>query len=161
MLRSLELGLFGKADVVEFRSAADAGEAGAASAEAAVPFPVEYKRGKPKRDGSDRVQLCAQGLCLEEMLGRPVPGGALFYGKTRRRQDVAFDPPLRQLTLDTIRRLHEMVGSGATPPAVREKKCGRCSLLHLCLPDARPGTAAASRYLGRALAAGAGVPESD
>ncbi len=148
LLRSLRLGLFGKADVVEFR-------AGAA-------LPVEYKRGKPKKDGSDKVQLCAQALCLEEMLDLPVPAGAIFYGVTRRRLEVPFDEPLRRLTLETIGRLHQMIASRATPAAVREKKCGRCSLRHLCLPDARPGTPAASRYLLRALAdEGAGGPASD
>ena len=155
MLRSLELGLYGKADVVEFRPAPAplSPQSSHLSPAAAVPYPVEYKRGRPKRDGSDAVQLCAQGLCLEEMLGVALPAGALFYGRTRRRVEVAFDPPLRDLTLKTITRLHEMVAAGRTPVAVREKKCERCSLLHLCLPQARPGTGSASRYLGRALAA--------
>lgn len=137
LLRSLKLGLFGKADVVEFHGG--------------VPFPVEYKRGRPKKDGSDIVQLCAQALCLEEGLGVAVPAGAMFYGVTRRRVEVAFDEPLRNLTLRTIDRLHAMIDSGKTPPAVKEKKCSRCSLIHLCLPEARLGGAAASRYLDRAL----------
>ena len=119
-----------------------------------IPFPVEYKRGRPKAHDADRVQLCAQALCLEEMLGAPVPAGALFYGKTRRRQDVTFDRTLRNLTERTAARLHEMIRSGRTPSAVYEdKKCGRCSLVNLCLPRGvgrRP--VAASAYLTRALA---------
>ena len=81
-LRSLRLGLVGKADVVEFERDGDGNW---------IPFPVEHKHGRPKQKDCDRVQLCAQALCLEEMTGISVPEGALFYGKTRRREDVAFD----------------------------------------------------------------------
>jgi CRISPR-associated exonuclease Cas4 len=112
---------------------------------------VEYKRGKPKKHQADEVQLCAQALCLEEMLGTPVPAGALFYGRTRRRMDVPLDAVLRRLTEETARRLHALIASGRTPTAVREPKCDSCSLLDLCLPDAmRPRPSAAS-YFSRAL----------
>jgi CRISPR-associated exonuclease Cas4 len=150
MLRSLTLGLFGKADVVEFHPASAGGEPPGA---APVPFPVEYKRGKPKAHDADRVQLCAQALCLEEMLGLPVSAGALFYGQTRRRLDVTFDDDLRALTLRTVERLHAMLTSGVTPRARREKKCDRCSLLHLCLPDVLDGSESASRYVRRSVTA--------
>ena len=164
-LRSLELGLYGKADVVEFHAASprdvpnegDAPRGGAASAALSantthvVPFPVEYKRGKPKKNRCDEVQLCAQALCLEEMLSTAVPAGAIFYGVTRRRVDIAFDEALRDLTRRTIDRLHAMLASGVTPRAKREKKCDRCSLLHLCLPEALIGREPASRYLRRSL----------
>lgn len=163
-LWSYELGLFGKADVIEFRILEEtrghgdgetrrgdaAGFAGApASADAIrlplatdnpppitpLPFPIEYKRGKPKAHEADRVQLCAQAMCLEEMLAVTVSAGALFYGRTRRRQDVAFDINLRELTRQAAERLHEMLASGVTPAAVYEKKkCGRCSLASQCLP---------------------------
>ena len=136
-LRSLQLGLFGKADVVEFGDGA--------------PLPVEFKRGQPKKDGSDRVQLCAQALCLEEMLGVAVPAGAIFYGVTRRRQPITFDSPLRSATLDAVARLHAMLGSRVTPQARREKKCDRCSLLRLCLPEVLEGAESASKYLQRSL----------
>jgi len=146
MLCSLELGLCGKADVVEFHRPSDNNSP--------VPFPVEYKRGKPKKDGSDLVQLCAQALCLEEMLGVAVPVGALFYGKIRRRVDVAFDQALRQLTLQTIGRLHAMIASGRTPAAMYDPhKCDNCSLRFLCLPIA--GSKIASRYFQRAMAGAA------
>lgn len=136
-LRSLRLGLTGKADVVELHRTAG-GER---------PFPVEYKRGRPKRDRSDEVQLCAQALCLEEMLGVAVPAGALFYGETRRRTDVPFDAGLRARTEEAARRLHELVRTGITPRARREAKCDACSMLELCIPDPPLGPRSAARYL--------------
>jgi CRISPR-associated exonuclease Cas4 len=142
LLRSLELGLFGRADVIEFVTTAGGQP---------VVRPVEYKRGKPKKDRSDVVQLCAQAMCLEEMLGVAVPAGAIFYGVTRRRVEVPFDESLRALTRQTIDRLHAMIRSGRTPPAKREKKCERCSLVNLCLPDVLEGSESASRYLRRSL----------
>ncbi len=142
-LRSLRLGLIGKADTVEFHRTGDAWQ----------PFPVEYKRGRPKRDRSDEVQLCAQALCLEEMLGDTVPAGALFYATTRRRLDVAFDAGLRAETETAAVRLRALIAGGITPRARREPKCDRCSLLHLCLPDAAAPERSASRYLERALRA--------
>jgi CRISPR-associated exonuclease Cas4 len=159
-LRSLRLGLFGLADVVEFhpsgQAASAAGPVGIAEPSTPVPFPVEYKRGRPKAHDADRVQLCAQALCLEEMFDAPVPAGALFYGKTRRRETVAFDAALRGLTEQTARRLHELLASGRTPPPVyEEKKCGRCSLVNLCLPrtaDRRSASAFVARALAAALA---------
>jgi CRISPR-associated exonuclease Cas4 len=140
-LRSLRLGLIGKADVVEHHRIAGAWR----------PFPVEYKRGRPKSHRADEVQLCAQALCLEEMLDLSIPAGALFYGETRRRQDVPFDTELRALTENSARRLHELVRSGATPRAVREPKCDSCSLVQLCMPDPANSRRSARRYLERAL----------
>lgn len=145
-LRSVRLGLVGKADVVEFHPPEPLGTR-------PRPFPVEYKRGRPKRHDADRVQLCAQALCLEEMLGVAVPSGALLYGRTRRRFDVAFDEALRGLTEHTAQRLHELIGSGRTPRAVREPKCDSCSLVNLCLPDALRPRLSATRYVERSLAA--------
>ncbi len=144
-VRSLRLGLVGRADVVEFHVAADGTPASIA--------PVEYKRGKPKRDDSDRVQLCAQALCLEEMLGRPVVAGALFYGTTRRRLEVAFDAELRETTEQATARLHVLIASGMTPRAPREPKCDSCSLLQLCLPDVTGSARTASAFADRSLAA--------
>jgi CRISPR-associated exonuclease Cas4 len=103
----------------------------------AAVLPVEYKRGRPKGHQADEVQLCAQALCLEEMLALPgpIPAGRLFYGQTRRRKDVPFDTALRQLTRDTAARLHTLLDSGQTPPARYERqKCDHCSLINLCMP---------------------------
>lgn len=141
-LRSMRLGLIGKADAVEFLRS-PSGEW--------LPVPVEYKRGKPKRDASDEVQLCAQALCLEEMLGVEIPAGALFYGTTRRRQDVAFGAELRGRTEAAAARLHEIVRGGITPSAKREPKCESCSLLNLCLPEALGPRRSVARYLAQSL----------
>lgn len=162
-LRSLTLGLYGKADVVEFLEPqspdafGDMTDSSAMSiapssrqtsaASSRIPFPVEYKRGKPKKNRCDEVQLCAQAMCLEEMLGIAIPAGAIFYGTTRRRHDVPFNAALRDLTLGTIRRLHEMLDSGTTPTARKEKKCERCSLLNLCLPEGFERRRPASQYV--------------
>lgn len=127
-LRSLRLGLIAKADVVEFHRFKES------SSETWRPFPVEYKRGRPKKDNVDKVQLCAQALCLEEMLEVEVPSGALFYGKTRHRQDVEFDIDLRNETEDTAKRFHVLIEAGTTPKPVYGKRCNTCSMKHLCLP---------------------------
>lgn len=142
-LRSLRLGLVGVADVVEF----ERDKSGHS-----VPFPIEYKRGRPKAHDADRVQLCAQALCLEEMLDVKVPRGALFYGQTRRRRDVLVDATLRQRTEQACARLHDMIGNRETPRARREKKCDSCSLLNLCLPDAVAPSRSAARHFAKALA---------
>lgn len=124
-LLHLELGITGVADVVEFHQS-DSGE---------QSFPVEYKRGRPKTHRADEVQLCAQGLCLEAMLGRAVEAGALFYGKIRRRKDVVFDDELRKLTLRTIADVRAMIHRGVTPTAIYDAAhCDACSLIELCQP---------------------------
>jgi CRISPR-associated exonuclease Cas4 len=159
-LRSLRLGLSGKADAVELHRL-PAGQAGAVLPGVPgtwLPFPVEYKRGRPKQHRADHVQLCAQALCLEEMLGTPVPAGALFYGETRRRLDVAFDAVLRGETEEAAARMHRLFASRITPAPVREPKCDQCSLLEICLPAAP--AASARRYLERQLRQ-ATQPEDD
>lgn len=141
-LRSLRLGLIGKADVIEYHRQND----GTWQA-----FPVEYKRGKPKPDDSDKVQLCAQAICLEEMLGWRIPAGALFYGKTRRRLDVEFDEALRQETRDATRLTHALIASKKTPGPVYEKRCESCSLLAECLPRTVQKKRSVESYLKRML----------
>lgn len=121
-LRSLALGVSGLADVVEF------------SGQPPRPFPVEYKRGKPKAHRADEVQLCAQAMCLEEMFGGEVSEGALFYGETRRRHTVAFDSSLRALTAETAAAARANIAAGHTPAPVRTPVCRRCSLETLCQP---------------------------
>lgn len=134
-LRSERLGLVGVADLVEFRP---------------IPFPVEYKRGKRRRWDNDDVQLCAQAICLEEMLGVSVPAGAIFHVKTARRREVAFDEPLRAATVRAAERLHELVRSGTVPRPVVHPKCKQCSLYQSCMPELLVRTdavAAAARTL--------------
>jgi CRISPR-associated exonuclease Cas4 len=146
-LRSLRLGLSGRADAVEYHRQGD---------ESVVnpfwqPFPVEYKRGKPKKNDSDLVQLCAQAICLEEMLVCSVQEGAIYYGKPRRRMAVIFDHRLRQETTDTAHRLHELLESGRTPKAQYEKKCDSCSLLPLCMPKTTGARRSVQAYMTKAL----------
>lgn len=124
-LRSFRLGLVGKADVVEYHLS---------DSTVWQPFPVEYKRGRPKKDNCDRVQLCAQAICLEEMLQVDIDQGALFYGKIRRRQNVAFDSKLRQETENLASGLHQLIRYEQTPKAAYSKKCDSCSFFNQCLP---------------------------
>jgi CRISPR-associated exonuclease Cas4 len=139
-LRSLRRGLIGKADVVEFhRLGKDLWQ----------PFPVEYKRGKPKLDHCDMIQLCAQAMCLEEMLSVSVPNGAIFYGRTRRRLDVSFDDTLRKETEKAAEKAHQLIASGKTPPPVYEKRCKSCSLIEECIPKTIGEKSSVKRYLAR------------
>ena len=124
-LKSDHLRLVGKADVVEFHSQADGTH---------IPFPVEYKRGKRRRWDNDDVQICAQALCLEEMLGVDVPRGAIFHIKTKRRRNLEFTSALRAKTEQTAKRLHDLIAAGVTPPPILKPQCQGCSLVELCMP---------------------------
>lgn len=137
-LRSLALGIAGVADVIE--TGADS-----------IPFPVEYKRGKPKARNMDEVQLCAQAICLEEMLGVHIREGALFYGKTRRRKVVLFDERLRKETQAAAVRFHEMIERQETPLPVFDERCARCSLRETCMPDLTSGKRNVGAYLRRMM----------
>lgn len=137
-LRSLALGVAGKADVVEFHSHGR-------------PFPVEYKRGKPKSHRADEVQLCAQAICLEETFDVPITDGALFYGETRRRFPVAFDGELRRLTAETAAATRAMMAEGRTPLPVKTPGCRRCSLMTLCEPDRLERPPSVARWLARQI----------
>lgn len=133
------LGISGQCDVVEFHTGS-ARASRAAAAEGAPPsaseiIPVEYKRGKPKAHRADEVQLCAQALCLEEMLGCAIARGFLFYGQRKRRTEVCFDGALRALTMRVAAEARAMIAARETPPAIYEtRKCSACSLLEICLP---------------------------
>ncbi|MDZ4722650.1 MAG: CRISPR-associated protein Cas4 [candidate division Zixibacteria bacterium] len=116
------------------------------------PFPIEYKRGKPKFDHCDEVQLCAQAICIEEMLGVSVPNGAIFYGQTRHRHAVSFTPALRQVTEQTAARVHELTAIGKTPPPVYEKKCRSCSLIDICMPKVTGSKRNPVSYLNKIIA---------
>ena len=141
-LRSLSLGVAGKADVVEFHG----------KGTAARPYPVEYKRGRPKAHRADEVQLCAQAICLEEMFGASVAEGALFYGQTRRRVRVSFDEDLRALTMQVAADVRSMIAENRTPPPIYKPTCPRCSLLDDCSPKRLEKPPRIARWLAAQLA---------
>ncbi|MDD5307785.1 MAG: CRISPR-associated protein Cas4 [Deltaproteobacteria bacterium] len=152
-LRSLRLGLSGKADVVELHRIDDSSEGInllGVSGRWSV-FPVEYKRGVLRHEQAYAVQLCAQAMALEEMMGTVIPAGAVYYGKSHRREDVPFSDDLRASTEEAARRIHEIARSGSTPPPVPGPKCGPCSMKDLCLPDSTDRAGKASVFLVRAL----------
>ncbi len=150
-LFSKRLGLSGQTDIVEFNKIKNTGAGCTLSGFSGrwSAFPVEYKHGKPKRDHSDEVQLCAQAVCLEEMLDINIPEGALFYGKSRRRHLVVFTEELRGQTEKTAQKIHEMFRTRKTPKAEYSKKCNSCSLINKCLPKKTGGTTQASKYIKR------------
>lgn len=146
---SRTLGVSGKCDVTEFHADPKGvplqGEGGLWQ-----PYPVEYKRGKPKEHDADQLQLCAQAMCLEEMLCCAIPEGALFYGETRRRLPVVFTTPLRQTVRDDLGEMHQLYRRGHTPQVKQTKSCSACSLKELCLPGMnRRGNV--TNYLQRAM----------
>lgn len=142
-IRSLTLGLIGRTDVVEFHLQEDG---------TWQPFPVEYKRGRPKKDDSDRVQLCAQAICLEEMLGEDVSEGALYYGKKKRRTAVIFDENLRHKVMETSQALHDLLDSGKTPPPIYSRRCESCSFVEICLPKTTGKKGLVQNYMAKMTA---------
>jgi CRISPR-associated exonuclease Cas4 len=126
-LWSRRLGLTGKADVVEFHGN--------------VPYPIEYKLGKQRKWQYEAIQVCAQGLCLEEMTGCPVPRGAIYYCSSRVRREVEFDAQLRETVAQIAEAARIMLKSMTLPPAVNDQRCEKCSLIDSCLPAivAKPG----------------------
>ena len=148
-LVSYRLGLSGVADVVEFhRDEAGITLDGVKGYWRA--FPVEYKRGILKHDISFEVQLCAQAICLEEMLDCSIEAGAVYYGKSRRRRDVHFTPMLRATTEEAAQKLHQLFDSKITPRAKYEKKCKSCSLYDICMPKITGIAKNVQHYLAKA-----------
>ncbi|MDQ1363308.1 MAG: CRISPR-associated exonuclease Cas4 [Pseudomonadota bacterium] len=126
LLLSQRYGLTGKMDLLEIESG-----------DSPRYFPVEYKRGKPKVEDWDRIQLCAQALCIEEMRNTQVTEGAIWYWEVRRREPIMIDDALRSTTVAVIDGAHALLASGKTPPPIDDKKrCKACSLVDLCQPDA-------------------------
>ncbi len=153
-LRCSALRLVGRADVVEFHR-----ERFGDGRDLWRPFPVEYKRGKRRAWLHNEVQLCAQGMALEEMCGVPVPRGALYYGASRRRLDVELNESLRSRTRAAAERLHEIVRLRLTPRAQREPKCNGCSFLPICLPEATSSATSAALYLQSIYSGVTAAPE--
>ena len=134
-LVSYELGLYGVADIIEYHRATEADGVVLHNRDGYWrPHPVEYKRGRPKHDDRDEVQLCAQAMCLEEMLDTEIREGSFFYGQTRRRTLIKFSAALRKRVVRLAREMHEMFSVGVTPPAPPGVNCKLCSLRDICVP---------------------------
>jgi CRISPR-associated exonuclease Cas4 len=152
-LRSFRLGISGQADIVKFLPC-EASEPGIPMPRRKglwKPYPVEYKRTRDQHGSiAYRIQLCAQALCLEEMLQVSIPEGAVFDGKAKRREMVLFDEVLRHEVERYAALMHQILQSGKTPPAIYAKKCEGCSMKQVCLPSVVAPTSA-SRYLTCAI----------
>ncbi len=151
---SYRLGLSGVCDVVEFSpsppSPLPSGEGGVRLPNREglyLPAPIEYKRGKEKRDHSDETQLCAQAMCLEEMLSTHIPHGYLYYGETRHRVEIEFTSELRTLVQEMSAEMHNYFSRGYTPKVKMHKGCRSCSLADVCLPVLNEKVIAASKYI--------------
>ncbi|MFZ0255894.1 MAG: CRISPR-associated protein Cas4 [Gammaproteobacteria bacterium] len=126
-LWSERIGLIGKADVVEFHPDGKV-------------FPVEFKHGRKRRKAHDDLQLAAQAMCLEEMLGRPVPRGAIYHASSRRRREVDITAELRRRVVETVTAIRTMLASGVLPPPANDGRCRECSLKEICEPEAVAAT---------------------
>lgn len=164
-LRSLKLGLSGVCDVVEFHRLysmlpqdepkRDMQQGVALPGISGIwkPFPVEYKRGKLKHEKSYEIQLCAQAVCLEEMMNVHVAEGAIFYGKSMRRHGVTITNQLRRETETAAMRMHDLIASEITPKPVYGKRCDSCSLVGECMPRKMAKQTSVKRYLKRMIEA--------
>lgn len=152
-LISYQLGLRGVADVVEFHRVENTPEGIAVRIAGRKgwwrPYPVEYKRGRPKKDDRDAVQLCAQGIALEEMLNISIDSGFLFYGQTRRREQILFNQVLRKRVNELSKKMHQLLSEGKTPTAQKGKNCVLCSLTEICQPDLTLRRRPVQEYLER------------
>lgn len=131
---SKRLNLVGKADMVEFHGD--------------IPYPVEYKVGRRKSFENDALQLCAQAVCLEEMLGVPVPKGALYWHGSRKRKEITFTPAMRVRLEEVVSAVHKMIAERYVPPPVNDKRCKDCSLRESCLPNVVDDKAKCRKALG-------------
>lgn len=143
------LGVSGQCDVLEYHQGAGGipikGKEGLWQ-----PYPVEYKRGSPRQDGADALQLCGQAMCLEEMLCCGIPKGALYYGETRHRVEIVFTEELRGEVRELLSQMHSLYRRGHTPKVKTTKSCGACSLKELCLPKLMKNRSV-DRYLRDAM----------
>jgi len=139
-LVSKVLGLYGVADVIELQKIP--------GDNSGIRYGiVEYKRGRPKPDDRDEVQLCAQALCLEEMLDITLEYGHLYYGETKHRHRVELDESLRMRVKKLAEKMHILYAKGETPPVVKDKRCKNCSLADICIPKIGGGNKKTERYL--------------
>ncbi len=133
-VKSSRLGMSGVCDVVEFHKSDD-GISLFSYDDLWRPYPIEYKKGTPLAKNADELQLCGQAMCLEEMLMCDIPRGSLFYGETRRRENVEFTEQLRQKVVDFANEMHDLYEKGHTPKVKKQKGCNACSLKEICVPN--------------------------
>lgn len=131
---SAELGISGECDVVEFRRDDESGAKLRGREGRWMPTPIEYKSGSSKAGDADRLQLCAQAMCLEEILGVEIELGYMFYGETHRREKVYINDELRKAVKDAVSEMHGYMNRGYTPKVKTGRFCSACSLKELCLP---------------------------
>ena len=150
---NLQYGITGQTDAVEYHRSVlkDNAIELPNSADYWKPFPIEYKRGKPKSDDSDKVQLCAQVLCLEEMYHINIPNAAFFYGQIKKRLIVEIDHEIRSKTIALISQLHELIRAGKTPKGEFSKKCKSCSLIETCMPKSTNISKQINRYINSSI----------
>lgn len=154
-LISRRLGLTGRADVVElYRTETEPSDRTIVVESKPgrwLVIPVEYKRGKPKADECDEVQLCAQAYALEEANNIVITKGYLYYGETRHRHEVIFSDELRKRTEELASRMHELFDAGITPRPQQAPHCKSCSLYDICIPGINKSTQSVKRYIERSL----------
>lgn len=147
-LSSYKLGFYGVADIVEFHTVDKNGVDLKDREGIWQPIPIEYKRGSPKKDIIDEVQLCAQTICLEEMLNVNIGFGYLFYGETRHRTKVLFEDELRNKVIRLSEQMHGIYDQQLTPKAItNDKSCKSCSLVEICIPKLHSKTSSVSNYI--------------
>lgn len=153
LVASYRLGLSGVCDVVEFKASVD-GVSLPNREGLFLPSPIEYKRGKEKHNHSDETQLCAQAMCLEEMLSTSISRGYLYYGETRHRVEIEFTAELRTLVQEMSAEMHNYFSRGYTPKVKTHKGCRSCSLADICLPVLQEKVIVASKYIKQQIETG-------
>ena len=151
-LSSYELGFYGVSDIVEFHAVKESGITLNGRKGKWLPVPVEYKRGSPKKDIIDEVQLCTQAMCLEEMLCTNIDYGYIFYGETKHRTKVIFEDELRNQVKKFSEQMHSLYERQITPKAINKgKSCSSCSLVDVCLPKLEIKPLGVSNYIKKYL----------
>ena len=145
-LRSAKLGVSGQCDVLEFIHDKPGVLLEGCDGKW-LPYPVEYKRGESKNIDADRLQLCGQAMCLEEMLCCNVPEGALYYGQTRHRETVLFLPEMRKQVKNCLQEMHDFAERGYTPKVRPTKACNACSIKELCMPKLMKNNSAVEYFV--------------
>lgn len=147
---SYTLGITGVCDLVEFHACKE-GIILRGSPGTWEPIPIEYKRGKPKQDLCDEVQVCAQAMCLEEMLCTYIPRAYIYYGQTRHRTPVELTNELRSHVISICQEMHQYLKRGYTPKVRKNTKCKGCSLQEICLPDVQARSSTVHSYIAGKL----------